>query len=849
MIQNSESDPVRFEVQRPENNFVGRLDELSRLKESLKLTTLKPPIIVVAGLGGIGKTQLVRQFIMVNRVTYNNVIWVNAESPESINESFDRLVKYICVTSYDNGSKKEMKQVVQQALSKLSKPKTLFIYDNVQRIEHIRFVLEMETFDEIRPHVIITSRIQEWPEEMNVIQLKVLKVDDAIQYVRQTFNDVKYSDNENKLLVGKLQCLPLALRQATAYIKHQLKSRDLKMAKYLHEYDTPKMLDSTIFQTSAFACNYKNTTFTTWNITIQAIRKESVIGPLAVRILHIIAYFDSENIHRDMFIHHFCQPGEISESKEDYQERVMSAVSLLVNYSMVDSYERQSVLNIHRLVQIVIKLKLQQTGEDKDILRHALMLISNIEESVRLHACHSHAISVFLSALKFNDLVRDFKTLPPKVLSSLIESKKYNLARTFGDKALQRLIDILGKDDEDMLDARLFIGVACICQGKQADALEIIKSSFEKIQNVLGADHPNTLQSKYYIAFSFSEQGKCDQALEIYKEVFDKQKIKLGEYHPDTLETQRKIASVYRKLQSHSVALQIYQEVFDKQKEILGEDHPDTLETRSSIAYSFIEQGNHAEALQIYEDIFNRQTINLGSNHPDTLQSKSLIACSRSHQQEFSVALQMYQEIFDKQKETLGENHPHTMKTKFDIALCNTEQGLHNDALQIFEQVFEKQKNNLGVDHFHTLKTRFHIAMSYTELGRHSDALRIYQSLFKKQRNNLGEDHQLTLNIKFHIGLCNTELGKHTDALQIFSEVFEKQKNILGENHPDTLKTRFNIAFCYTNQGMRIKALQVFKEVFEKQKIVLGEDHPYTAICKAFIKNSNNAKKSRIVIR
>lgn len=284
---------------------------------------------------------------------------------------------------------------------------------------------------------------------------------DAILYVTKTLADsMEDSDDDKKLLVDTLQAFPLALRQATAYINYQRKVEKFQISDYIEKFDTQEVLNSILFK--QIPCSiYEQTTLTTWRVTIDTIEADNAHGQLAVRILKIMAYFDAENIIRDVFtgLMNSEESSELSKSaKIDYDEKLKSAVRLLVHYSMVDSQDRQSVLNIHRLVQQVMKLNLHETKQDKIILREALSLVSDLieVEHTDLDAIVSHAISVFLFALNMfrkdpdESFLEEFSNLPSQIIVNLTKNVKSNQAKAFAENVskmfVPALMNVLGMD-------------------------------------------------------------------------------------------------------------------------------------------------------------------------------------------------------------------------------------------------------------------------------------------------------------------------------------------------------------------------------------------------------------------
>lgn len=470
-------------------SFTGRSSELLRLKDTI---TERPNVVVVSGLGGIGKTQLVRKYADENRSFYNNVIWINSEKRKLIEEAFITLAKISLkiATNDVDGKRKEFKSIVEEVFSELSESPTLIVFDNADKEEtadFIPFILKMAT-PNLRPHIVITSRIQDWSDSIPLIKLNVFTDEDAVEFLSKTLIDPEntYHDSfEDKMALTKiLQSFPLALRQATAHINCQRKDRYFDIADYIEEYNSfrKELLDSGEFTKDALN-SYEKTTFTTWRVTMTAINKCGVTGAVAQEILRIIAYFDPDHIRRDIFFNlklplnatykwiitndlmvttfrllAYLDPDPIrrniffnlkfplSLEKRDTEQEVRSAVKLLVNYSMVDSQDGRRVLSIHRLVQQVTKIEIDNVrGMTKKVLREGLRIISEMNEYASFEDIPQHGVSVFLAALNFNDLVKEFPSFPAIILNNLLGYFKYSQAKNFGDEILKRFTAILGK--------------------------------------------------------------------------------------------------------------------------------------------------------------------------------------------------------------------------------------------------------------------------------------------------------------------------------------------------------------------------------------------------------------------
>lgn len=421
------SDKILFTSMNPEEPFIGRLKERQELEEFMlkafdsSKTTANPAAnrIVISGMCGIGKTQFVRQFCHLHQSWFTNVVWINSENSDSIHESFKRLAKDILKISLTNGDEGKISfdSMIELVYVKLSKTKTLLVYDNVTNVESLKVLINTQPL----PFIIITTCIRNWSEVKSVIRLNTWTTKDAMEYVSEKLQNEEDTEECKELLVNKFQGFPLALKQATEHIK----TNDLRIIDYIQSYDPRKMLDSKIFQET---CLYEKTTFTTWNRPIDAVKREASVGELAIKILCIIAYFSPHKIHTSIFVHLMYHKkdwlGKITnllehlklfdgQKKAASEGNVQAAVRLLENHSLIDGNKDKSELNVHVLVQEVMKTRLQEANRERLTLHYAIMLIVKLIGNVALHPLHlwhSHAVAMSACLIKFRHLMEEFKT-------------------------------------------------------------------------------------------------------------------------------------------------------------------------------------------------------------------------------------------------------------------------------------------------------------------------------------------------------------------------------------------------------------------------------------------------------
>jgi hypothetical protein len=215
---------------RPNKLFTGREDILDQLNTLLLGASAKNAALLNAGgpslgsnsmaaakalggLGGVGKTELAREFGWRNQSAYAGVWWIEADTRDGL---LDGLIEL--GTRYDPriGEERERERAARAALEQieyrgLQKP-WLLIYDNAT---------DPAAIDGWMPragaHCLITSRWRDWTGEADELDVDVFPPDVAIDFLCEASGRAQPEDREQAALLAKeLGYLPLALTRQSS---------------------------------------------------------------------------------------------------------------------------------------------------------------------------------------------------------------------------------------------------------------------------------------------------------------------------------------------------------------------------------------------------------------------------------------------------------------------------------------------------------------------------------------------------------------------------------------------------------------------------------------------------------
>jgi nucleoside phosphorylase len=151
--------------------FIGRDEELEQMKTNLLSGPDSPDrkVLVLGGMGGIGKTQMAIHYAKRRRTSYSSIFWLNAASESTLKGSFRILARRILPTDSANVADDDQLWIqVSNWFSELDNTRWLLIFDNYDDPDQY----DIERYYPYVSHgsIIITTRL---PDRVNGRQIKV----------------------------------------------------------------------------------------------------------------------------------------------------------------------------------------------------------------------------------------------------------------------------------------------------------------------------------------------------------------------------------------------------------------------------------------------------------------------------------------------------------------------------------------------------------------------------------------------------------------------------------------------------------------------------------------------------
>lgn len=200
--------PNMLKNQYYEPHFVGRSEELIKISKAVSST--RTNCIIIWGSGGIGKTSLLRQYILRQYWRFTGeVIWIDLKGGKPL----DKILTQICTNLNLNHTSENLKSEIYHYLESKN---LLIVFDNFEDIENDDEILEFIRFIPRPTRTIITSRNDPLILNWKKIQLYKLNLEESLDLFFQLAESMDVIINESNIGSVNEICLeidghPLAL--------------------------------------------------------------------------------------------------------------------------------------------------------------------------------------------------------------------------------------------------------------------------------------------------------------------------------------------------------------------------------------------------------------------------------------------------------------------------------------------------------------------------------------------------------------------------------------------------------------------------------------------------------------
>ena len=785
-MQVSESEPVWYVPFRRNPLFTGRKEILERLRHAFTANgQATPTMLVLSGMGGIGKTQTALEYAYLYKDDYLTVLWAKADSPEILNTDFASFAGLLNLP----GEREQDQKYAVDAVKRWLEVHTnwLLILDNVEDLDMINDYLPPAP----QGHILLTSYRQVAGGMAFRLEIDKMTPEEGILFLLNRTGFLvpgasidKASETDRQIasiIVDEMDGLPLAIDQAGAYIEKTA----CGLSGFLELYKERR--GELLRRRGGIASGHPEPVTTTLALSFAKIEQAN---PAATELLRFFAFLHPDAIFDELIHKGASQLGPLLKAEASEILTLNDMIGELNNYSLVRR-STASILSIHRLVQAVIRDNLSKEAQS-----------DWAERTVR-------AVNQAFPKVEFITWQQCRRYLPhAQVSAGLIKQERM----VFPEAA--RLLDEAGY--------YLFE------QGQYQEAEPLLMQAVAIREQTLGPEHLDVATSLNHLAELYREQAKYEQAEPLYLRALAIQESHLELAPQDLATILNNLGLLYNSQAKYAQSRQFCQRALDIRTKMLGPEHPDTATSLNNLALLYTDEGQYAQARPLLEQTLSIKEQMLGPEHPVTATSLNNLALLYQDEGQYAQAQPLFERSLAIREKVLGPEHPVTATSLNNLAIFYQNEGQYAKARPLFERALAIREKVLGPEHPDTASSLNNLAIFYQNEGQYAKARPLFERALAIYEKVLGPEHPDTASSLNNLaGLYQGE-GQFTRARPLFERALAIYEKVFGPEHPNTASSLGSLAIFYSTQRHYREAEPLFQQALAICEKALGLQHPTT---------------------
>ncbi|MBD2597236.1 tetratricopeptide repeat protein [Nostoc spongiaeforme FACHB-130] len=798
--------------------FVGRERELQNLHRLLR-DNQQVAIAAIAGMGGVGKTELALQYANSHRVTYQGgICWLSALQDVGV-QLVDFARNKLLLNIPDD---LDLAARVQYCLTKWYEGEVLLIIDNVTNYrDEVRCYLDSVP---ARFKQLITTRERLQPPIVR-LDLDVLTPLAAMQLLKSIIGRERL---RREPLIARKLCkwlgyLPLGLELVGRYL---LGDEELSLTEMLQDLENERLKNPALDEAQP-EMTAELGVAAAFELSWKRLREKGQI--LAQHLGCVLSLFALAPIPWEL-----VDGITINDEAQNWKQARRDLLQLhLLQFKGEGTYQ------LHPLLREFFKDKLEGLEQKEEFKRSfcgvMVEVAKDIPQEPTLQQIKDISPAIPHLAEVANNLIEyanDEDSFCPFDGIALFYRGQglYDKAEPWFEQCREITKERLGEESEYFAASLSNLGSLYFLQGKYSKAELTLLQSLELTRRLLGDEHPNVAANLGNLGSCYSFQGKYSKAELPLLQGLELTRRLLGDEHPNVATAVYNLGNLYLFQGKYSKAETFYSQALELRLSLLGEDHPDVATSLASLGNIYSFQGKYSEAEHLLLKALELKRSLLRDDHPDIATSLHDLGNLYTSQGKYVEAEHLLLQALEIKRHLPGEKHPNVALSLKDLGNLYRVQGRYSEAEPLLLQALELTRGLLGEENPDVALSLNNLALLYDSQGRYSEAESTYIKALELCLRVLGEEHFYVAQSLNNLGELYGSQGRYSEAESFLIQTLKLKKRLLGDEHPEIALSLHNLANLYFLQGKYSEAEPLYLQALELRRRFFGEEHPDFAI-------------------
>ena len=363
-------------------------------------------------------------------------------------------------------------------------------------------------------------------------------------------------------------------------------------------------------------------------------------------------------------------------------------------------------------------------------------------------------------------------------------------------------------------------------QGRYSEAEPLLQAALAMLQRLFEGDHPNVASSLNNLAALYQTQGRYSKAEPLLQAALTTTQRLFEGDHPNVASSLNNLALLYQTQGRYSKAEPLLQAALTTTQRLFEGDHPNVAQSFNNLAALYKSQGRYSEAEPLYQNALTMRQRLFEGDHPDVAQSLNNLALLYQTQGRYSKAKPLLQTALGMTQRLFESDHPAVATSLNNLALLYQIQGrlseaelLYQNALVMFQRLFEG-------DHPNVAQSLNNLALLYQIQGRLSEAEPLLQAALVMRQRLFEGDHPNVAQSLNNLALLYQTQGRYSEAELLYQNALAMRQRLFKGDHPAVAQSLNNLALLYQTQGRLSEVEPLYQLALVMFQRSLGINHP-----------------------
>ena len=791
-----------------EEQVIGRAKELKRLTQQLQNSN---ELVLISGLGGIGKTTLATYYLSQHQSDYDHIGWISCTG------DFKNDV-LLSLNALPKSESTDLEVQFREHLQTLQglKGNNILVIDNINTQSEAEEVLQYKDAFPSHFKLLMTARVnlQGFPTH----QIGVLDKADAQDLFKKHY-DFRAGDTDDQLTellqhIGRhtlvIEMLAKGMeasgRLNLARMLQRIAAQGIQSIKVAASTERSQHQSRPLneFVAFVFELSLQDIAAENW-ILLQQL---ALLPPLAHEF-DLVAYL-------------------LGRDEANQQDDLDGQLSTLQRKGLID-YEKEQI-SLHPVLREVINEK-----GDKELDTFKQILIK-IKDLLYIDSETKDIIQKFEFIPYGESALNVLEYLESKEIADLQhwlawvynQSGNYNRAEALLIKAVAISENVLESNHPDIGRNYSTLGIVYGYLGKYKQAAQLLENALQSDLKNFGKDHPEVAVKQSNLALAYQNLGRYEQAAQLLENALQSDLKNFGKDHPSVARSQSNLAIVYRKLGRYEQAAQLLENALQSDLKNFGNHHPTVAIRQSNLANVYGDLGRYEQAAQLLENALQSDLKNFGNHHPTVAIRQSNLANVYGDLGRYEQAAQLLENALQSDLKNFGNHHPTVAIRQSNLAIVYKDLGRYEQAAQLLENALQSDLKNFGNHHPSVARSQSNLANVYGDLGRYEQAAQLLENALQSDLKNFGKDHPSVARSQSNLANVYGDLGRYEQAAQLLENALQSDLKNFGKDHPNVAFRLNNLAFVEQATKAYQAAAEHFVQAYQIFLNHLGAEHPNT---------------------